>query len=95
MKTFGQDLSQARAVELQETIDRLKVIGDESQRAETLPERRADEVRRALSSFSRKELPLAIVAGLVDLTYERVRQIAVEMISEQALEDTKDVANLP
>jgi hypothetical protein len=76
MSTFKHDLSEARTRELQDTVDRLKAIGDESESVKTFPGRRAQAVRDAVAAFPKSDLPYSVVAGLVGLTYEMVRLIA-------------------
>jgi hypothetical protein len=76
MSTFKHDLSEARARELQEMTNRLKAIGYESESVKTFPGRRAQAVRDAVGAFPKSELSYSVIAGLVGLTYEMVRQIA-------------------
>lgn len=90
MSTFQDDLEQARSAKLQEQMNRLAVIGQESRTARILHIRRAKAVREATERFPKSELPLSTIAGLVDLSYEMVRQIVESSPKKDHENSSKD-----
>lgn len=90
MSAFRDDLSSARSFELQEARIDLALIGEESKRNKTFHARRAEAVREATERFPRSELPLSTIAGLVDLSYEMVRQIVESSPRKDHEDSSKD-----
>lgn len=78
MSTFEQDWRSARDDELTKTRTELKEIGERSRDLRRLAQDRQEAVLKALRAFPRGDLSYSQIAGDVDLTVERVRQIERE-----------------